>query len=62
MFQTAEDFVDSKNAGVLFLDGDMVRIRLDGEKDVDLSKDNDLPADIETLILTIKEKYSYLYK
>ena len=40
----------------------MVRIRLDGEKDVDLSKDNDLPADIETLILTIKEKYSYLYK
>ncbi|MEI3129893.1 MAG: putative selenate reductase subunit YgfK [Oscillospiraceae bacterium] len=62
LFQTAEDFVDSKNAGVLFLDGDMVRIRLDGEKDVDLSKDNDLPADIETLILTIKEKYSYLYK
>ena len=62
LFQTAEDFVDSKNAGVLFLDGDMVRIRLDGEKDVDLSRDNDLPADIETLILTIKEKYSYLYK
>ena len=53
LFQTAEDFVDSKNAGVLFLDGDMVRIRLDGEKDVDLSKDNDLPADIETLILTV---------
>ena len=62
LFQTAEDMVDSKNAGVLFLGGDMVRVRTFGEpKDYDLSKDNDLPADLEKLIVTIRDKYSYLF-
>ena len=54
--------VDSKNAGVLFLGGDMVRVRTFGEpKDYDLSRDNDLPADPEKLIVTIRDKYSYLF-
>ena len=62
LFQTAEDMVDSKNAGVLFLGGDMVRMRTFGEpKDYDLSKDNDLPADLEKLIVTLRDKYSYLF-
>ncbi|MBS6457243.1 MAG: hypothetical protein KH544_04475, partial [Firmicutes bacterium] len=62
LFQTAEDMVDSKNAGVLFLGGDMVRVRTFGEpKDYDLSRDNDLPADLEKLIVTIRDKYSYLF-
>ena len=38
LFQTAEDMVDSHNAGVLFLGGDKVRVRTFGEpKDYDLS-------------------------
>ena len=62
LFQTEEDMVDSKNAGVLFLGGDMVRVRTFGEpKDYDLSRDNDLPADLEKLIVTIRDKYSYLF-
>ena len=62
LFQTAEDMVDSKNAGVLFLGGGMVRVRTFGEpKDYDLSKDNDLPADLEKLIVTLRDKYSYLF-
>lgn len=62
LFQTAEDFTDSTNAGVLFLGGDLVRVRTFDTKDYDLSdKDNGLPAEIETLILTIRDKYSYLY-
>ena len=62
LFQTAEDMVDSQNAGVLFLGGDMVRVRTFGEpKDYDLSKANDLPADLEKLIVTLRDKYSYLF-
>ena len=62
LVQTAEDMVDSKNAGVLFLGGDMVRVRTFGEpKDYDLSKSNDLPADLEKLIVTLRDKYSYLF-
>ncbi len=62
LFQTAEDMVDSKNAGVLFLGGDMVRVRTFGEpKDYDLSKSNDLPVDLEKLIVTLRDKYSYLF-
>ena len=54
--------VDSHNAGVLFLGDDKVRVRTFGEpKDYDLSKDNDLPAELETLIVTIRDKYSYLF-
>ena len=63
LFQTEEDFVDSRNYGFLFLGGDKVRVRLAmGTQDYDLSGSNDLPADIEQLILTVKSKYSYLYQ
>ena len=55
--------VDSHNAGVLFLGGDKVRGRTFGEpKDYDLSDaKNGLPADLETLIVTMRDKYSYLF-
>ena len=62
LFQTAEDMADSRNQGVLFLGGDMVRVRLETEKDYDLSQPNDLPREIETLILRIRSNYSYLYR
>ena len=62
LFQTAEDMADSKNAGVLFLDGDKVRVRTFGEpKEYDLSGKGDLPADLEKLIVTLRDKYGYLY-
>ena len=61
LFQTAEDFEDSKNAGVLFLSRDRVRVRLFDVKEYDLSGANTLPADLEKLICTIRDKYSYLF-
>ena len=62
LFQTAEDMADSHNAGVLFLGGDKVRVRTFGEpKDYDLSGKNELPAELETLIVTLRDKYGYLY-
>ena len=62
VFQTAEDMMDSTNAGVLFLGGDKVRVRTFGEpKDYDLSEKNNLPAELETLIVTIRDKYGYLF-
>ena len=61
LFQTAEDMEDSQNAGVLFLGGDHVRVRLGEVKDYDLSQPNDLQKDIESLILRIRSNYSYLY-
>ena len=62
IFQTEEDMTDSKNFGFCFLGGDKVRVRLMEDKTYDLSKSNDLPKDIEVFILTVKEKYSYLYQ
>ena len=62
LFQTVEDMADSHNAGVLFLGGDKVRVRTFGEpKDYDLGGKNELPAELETLIVTIRDKYGYLY-
>ena len=63
LFQTAEDMVDSHNAGVLFLGGDKVRVRTFGEpKDYDLGDaNNGLPADLEILIVTLRDKYGYLF-
>ncbi len=62
LFQTAEDMEDSHNAGVLFLGGDKVRVRLMDVKDYDLSScDNDLPVELEALILTMRDKYSYMF-
>ena len=61
LFQTAKDMDESENKGVLFLGGDAIRVRLDTDRTLDLSQPNDLPRDIETLILTLRSKYSYLY-
>jgi putative selenate reductase len=64
LFQTAEDMADSKNAGVLFLDGGKARVRLfDGVKDYDLgAAETGLPPMLEEFILTIRDKYGYLYQ
>ena len=62
LFQTAEDMADSRNAGVLFLGGDKIRVRLADVQDYDLSQPNALPQEIEQLILTIRSKYAYLYQ
>ena len=61
LFQTAKDMDESENKGVLFLGGNAIRVRLDTDRTLDLSQPNDLPRDIETLILTLRSKYSYLY-
>jgi putative selenate reductase len=63
LFQTAEDMADSHNAGVLFLDHDHVRVRIFGEpKEYDISRrDNGLPTALDDLILTIRDRYGYLY-
>ena len=62
LFQTAEDMDDSHNAGVLVLGGDRVRVRTAGEpKEYDLGAENDLPAELETLLLVIRDKYGYLF-
>ena len=63
LFHTKEDMDESENYGVLFEDDDMVRLRYeDGVKEYDLAScDNDLPVELEALILTVRDKYSYLY-
>lgn len=61
LFQTQADMQDSKNAGVLFMGGDKVRVRMADVKEYDLSQPNTLPSEIETLILRIRSHYSYLY-
>ena len=61
LFQTGKDMNESENKGVLFLGGDKIRVRLETDEILDLSQPNELPQDIETLILTLRGKYSYLY-
>ena len=62
LFQTAEDMADSHNAGVLFLGGDRVKVRTFGEpKEYDLSGSNGLPAELEKLIVTVRDRYAYLF-
>ena len=58
---TEKDMNESENRGVLFLGGDKIRVRLEKDEVLDLSQPNELPQDIETLILTLRSKYSYLY-
>ena len=62
LFQTEADMADSKNFGVCFLEDGKARVRLARETVYDLSVPNDLPADIETFILTVRDKYAYLYR
>ncbi|MBE6984780.1 MAG: putative selenate reductase subunit YgfK [Ruminococcaceae bacterium] len=61
LFQTAEDMEDSKNCGFCFLPDGKVRVRLFDTKDYDIDAANDLPKEIELMIVTVKEKYSYLF-
>ena len=61
LFQTREDMEDSRNAGVLFLGGDKVLVRMAEVKEYDLSQPNELPKEIENLILTVRSKYAYLF-
>ena len=50
----------AKNAGFCFLENGQVRVRLFNEKDCTLGA-GELPEGIESLILTIRDKYSYLF-
>ncbi|MEI3079295.1 MAG: hypothetical protein V8T00_08410 [Oscillospiraceae bacterium] len=52
---------DSRNAGVLFLGGGKVLVRMAEVKEYDLSQPNELPKEIENLILTVRSKYAYLF-
>ena len=61
LFQTKEDMEDSRNAGVLFLGGDKVLVRMAEVKEYDLSQPNELPNQIENLLLTVRAKYAYLF-
>ena len=61
LFQTKEDMEDSRNAGVLFLGGDKVLVRMAEVKEYYLSQPNELPKEIENLILTVRSKYAYLF-
>ena len=62
LFLTREGFDESpENQGFLPLDGRKVLVRLDGRVfEADLDGQNDLPADVETFILTVLKNYAYL--
>lgn len=54
-------FDETTNSGFLPLEGRKVLVRLDGKVfEANLDEKNDLPADIECLILTVLSKYAYL--
>ncbi len=62
LFYTREGFDEStRNSGFLPLGGRKVLVRLDGRVfEADLDQANDLPADVEVLILTVLTQYAYL--
>ena len=60
LFRDEEGFADSANKGFVFLPDGKVKVRLDSEFIVDLDAPNELDKDMEVLILTVKDKYSYL--
>ena len=62
LFLTREGFDEStENQGFLPLEGRKVLVRLDGKVfEADLDGRNDLPADVETFILTVLKDYAYL--
>lgn len=62
LFHSREGFDESvKNSGFLPLGGSKVLVRLNGRVfEADLDMQNDLPADVEILILTVLNKYRYL--
>ena len=53
---------DSLHAGVLFLEDGKVRVRLAGApQEYNLDEANDLPRELETIILTIRDQYGDLF-
>lgn len=61
LFYTRETFDETSNSGFLPLGGRKVLARLDGKVfEADLDGKNQLPAEIECLILTVLSKYGYL--
>ena len=62
LFLTRERFEESpENRGFLPLEGRKVLVRLDGKVfEADLDGQNQLPADVETFILTVLKDYAYL--
>ena len=61
LFNSAEDFRDSENNGFLPLGENKYKVRINGEvNDYDLSENNTLDKNIETIILTVKNEYGYL--
>ena len=62
LFLTREGFDEStENQGFLPLEGRKVLVRLDGKVfEADLDGQNQLPADVETFILTVLKDYAYL--
>ena len=61
LFEDEESFDVSSQKGFLILDDSRVRVRLDAVADVDLDKPNDLPKDVEALILTVMKNIA-LYR
>ena len=60
-FEDEQSFDSSSQKGFLILDDHTVRVRLDDVQDVDLNLPNDLPKDVEVLILTVMKDVD-LYK
>ena len=62
LFLTRDGFDEStENQGFLPLEGRKVLVRLDGKVfEADLDGQNQLPADVETFILTVLKDYAYL--
>ena len=52
-FEDTQSFEGSSQKGFLILDDHTVRVRLEDVTDVDLDQPNDLPKDVEVLILTV---------
>ena len=61
LFEDEESFHVSSQKGFLILGESCVRVRLDQVEDVDLDKPNDLPKDVEVLILTVMKNIA-LYR
>ena len=61
LFRDEADFFNSANKGFVFLSDTCVRVRLDSEFEADLDGENPLSRDMELLILTVRDKYRYLF-
>ena len=62
LFQTVKNMDESENFGFCFLSDGKVRVRLSETAEYDLSVPNALPGEIEVFILTVRDRYDYLYR